>query len=452
MTEICRVIEEAKYTAREQRAARNKPQPWIVLKLMVLITTGIMAYAAYVYIGRFCLGMIKGKRNGASKGTGIALLVVFCLLFLWMLWAYALVVLISPGFARDHVPQCSPPVPPPPVRPSYSQLSANGYGNGTHDQEDFHGRSYEQMSPVPNAHDFHEDRNADAMDAFPRPDTIPEVPLPVGDSTFTPPEPHTKVYDDLRRAAIRNVVRRPPTTPVLAPEYRYCSRCLLLKPYRAHHCRACGTCVLKYDHHCPWIGQCVGARNHKFFLNFNLATAIFTSYTLSTLIVYTVRASNDNEDLDPQELIITALSGLFLIFTSSLFLSHTRLLALSLTTVESLHQQSIKDREDNMLAEVFGFCELRSKRRVKAEWDRKWGRIEREGNMWWVGSKSKGWEETMGSAQRTAENPWGWLSWILPLRLNKKNDTETGMNYQLNPRFDKEGRWRRRSEWPAELR
>ena len=35
--------------------------------------------------------------------------------------------------------------------------------------------------------------------------------------------------------------RRPTTTPVLLPEYRYCSRCQIVKPSRAHHCRACGT-------------------------------------------------------------------------------------------------------------------------------------------------------------------------------------------------------------------
>jgi len=35
--------------------------------------------------------------------------------------------------------------------------------------------------------------------------------------------------------------RRPPTTPVLVDEYRYCSRDELIKPYRTHHCRTCGT-------------------------------------------------------------------------------------------------------------------------------------------------------------------------------------------------------------------
>lgn len=47
------------------------------------------------------------------------------------------------------------------------------------------------------------------------------------------------------------IARRPPTTPVLEPLHRYCDKDGFVKPYRAHHCRNCGTCVLKYDHHCP---------------------------------------------------------------------------------------------------------------------------------------------------------------------------------------------------------
>ena len=45
--------------------------------------------------------------------------------------------------------------------------------------------------------------------------------------------------------------RRPTTTPVLLPEYRYCSKCQIVKPSRAHHCRACGTvgCFLS----CPCV-------------------------------------------------------------------------------------------------------------------------------------------------------------------------------------------------------
>ncbi|SNX85423.1 uncharacterized protein MEPE_04132 [Melanopsichium pennsylvanicum] len=40
------------------------------------------------------------------------------------------------------------------------------------------------------------------------------------------------------------------------------------KPERAHHCRACKTCTLKFDHHCPWINQCVGLGNERYFVLF----------------------------------------------------------------------------------------------------------------------------------------------------------------------------------------
>ncbi|WFD26462.1 protein S-acyltransferase [Malassezia nana] len=42
------------------------------------------------------------------------------------------------------------------------------------------------------------------------------------------------------------------------------------KPERAHHCRTCKTCILKYDHHCPWINQCVGLGNERYFILFML--------------------------------------------------------------------------------------------------------------------------------------------------------------------------------------
>ena len=83
--------------------------------------------------------------------------------------------------------------------------------------------------------------------------------------TEPPIEPPTKNdNDDL--PPMRDS-RRPPSHPVLAPEYRYCQRDQIIKPMRAHHCRTCGTvsvgttflsriltvlqCVLMYDHHCP---------------------------------------------------------------------------------------------------------------------------------------------------------------------------------------------------------
>ena len=66
----CAVMEEAAMRSRERRAKRKqKPMPWIVLKLAVGITIGIVAYTFYVYIGRLCVPMIR-KNEGALGGRG----------------------------------------------------------------------------------------------------------------------------------------------------------------------------------------------------------------------------------------------------------------------------------------------------------------------------------------------------------------------------------------------
>ena len=91
------------------------------------------------------------------------------------------------------------------------------------------------------------------------------------------------------------------------------------------------------------------------------------------------------------------------------------------------------------------------KKQTRKAWDAEWGRIGKEGNLWWVDAspddphsrqisgKRRQWEEVMG------RSVWEWL---LPI-----GDTrQKGLNYRPNPRFDTNGRWRKRREWPARLR
>jgi len=197
-------------------------------------------------------------------------------------------------------------------------------------------------------------------------------------------------------------------------------------------------CILKFDHHCPWIGQCVGARNHKFFVNFNLATTFLTAYTFASLLGVNVR--DGGGDLDAQELVIIVLAALFLLFTSSLFAAHVRMILLAQTTVESLGVQRIKEKERAQLAaDGWGCWEIRAKRAVIATYNAEWGAPDTEGNLWWPGSMRAAWEDVMGK---------GRLGWVLPIG----RPLGDGLNYKPNPRFDAEGRWRKRAEWPAELR
>ncbi|KAK0469401.1 DHHC palmitoyltransferase-domain-containing protein [Desarmillaria tabescens] len=69
-----------------------------------------------------------------------------------------------------------------------------------------------------------------------------------------------------------------------------CSKCAMMRPERAHHCRICNKCVLKYDHHCPVrINQCVGLHNERHFVMFMaylvIATFAFVLFGYPQLLV-----------------------------------------------------------------------------------------------------------------------------------------------------------------------
>lgn len=55
-------------------------------------------------------------------------------------------------------------------------------------------------------------------------------------------------------------------------EARLCRKCdpnrPLPKPPRAHHCKSCGTCILRLCHHCPWLGGCIGHYNYRAYFLF----------------------------------------------------------------------------------------------------------------------------------------------------------------------------------------
>ncbi|KAF9444856.1 zf-DHHC-domain-containing protein [Macrolepiota fuliginosa MF-IS2] len=64
---------------------------------------------------------------------------------------------------------------------------------------------------------------------------------------------------------------------VTVAEIMKCRKCGQQRPERAHHCRICNRCVLKYDHHCPVrINQCVGLHNERHFVLFLVYLAIST--------------------------------------------------------------------------------------------------------------------------------------------------------------------------------
>ncbi|KAI0032116.1 DHHC palmitoyltransferase-domain-containing protein, partial [Vararia minispora EC-137] len=383
---------------------REQPQPWLARKFTVGLTACIMVYTFYVVVGRVCVPAIRHDDSALAALPTVGLLVGYVVLWIMMAWSYTKVIITPPGYALE-VSILSPAPSAPSRNRSASRRSTD---RGPRD------------APVP---------------------AMPETARTTGPATSTnghgyrpidPSPPMPATFDPS--------ARQPSTVPILRDDYRYCRRCEIVRPPRAHHCRACGTCVLKYDHHCPWVGQCVGARNHKFFLIFVYWAALYCLFVFGSLVGLNVAARHDPDfDVDPQHIVAIALAALFAFFTLTIGGMHTALILLNMTTVEQLGFRSQRERESERLAEMFRWWQIRCKRATRARWDAEWGRIDREGNLWWTGSLRRHWEAVMG------RNKW---TWVLPLGTSPSD----GRDFERNPRFDDDGVWMPRKAWPEGLR
>ncbi|KAF9512155.1 hypothetical protein BS47DRAFT_1466052 [Hydnum rufescens UP504] len=456
---------------RRRTERREGPQPYVVRKLMIVFVFAITAYAVYVYIGRLCIAMVRQKPKAmGSRGQGIAYIIIFSFLSFMCIWTYMRVIITPPGFAADHVEQSPPPEARSALGPTFDSSTSYNYSTRAgppytsdssntlrnppdHDIEKTAEADYDTRLPpasssssTPDASPAqayireYADRMAQhspqvAISQFPSADANRELQLDAMSPITTGA---AQIESDATQPVPFDVSpsRRPPTYPMLAPEYRYCRREEILKPPRTHHCRICGKCVLMYDHHCPWVGQCIGVHNRRFFVIFNYWSALFAIWIAITLLVATATHPNI---ADPQEIVITAIAALFAIFTSALGITHTILIIYNLTTVEHLFVSKMKERERSLLSRHFSFYQCRQKRNKLREWDQEWGRLGMEGNLWWLGSARKNWKAVMG------DDPW---YWFFPIGSTIGN----GLSYPMNPRFSEDGRWRPRSEWPTEYR
>ncbi|XP_034520863.1 palmitoyltransferase ZDHHC20 isoform X3 [Ailuropoda melanoleuca] len=138
----------------------------------------------------------------------------------------------------------------------------------------------------------------------------------------------------LRRAA-RDL---PIYTTSASRTIRYCERCQLIKPDRAHHCSACDICILKMDHHCPWVNNCVGFSNYKFFLLFLLYSLLYCLFVAATVLQYFIKFwTNELSDTRAKfhVLFLFFVSTMFFISVLSLFSYHCWLVGKNRTTIES---------------------------------------------------------------------------------------------------------------------
>lgn len=126
----------------------------------------------------------------------------------------------------------------------------------------------------------------------------------------------------------------------------------------------------------------------------------YTLFLLITMVVAITWPAHDHSReyprVDGQKIAIAAVAVLFLFFTGSLLAAHTRLILLNITTIEDLAINRMKARERSQLQMAHGWTDTKGRRETKAFWDREWGRIGRELNPWWLGSKRANFEMVMG--------------------------------------------------------
>mmetsp|Transcript_121434 Transcript_121434/g.259283 ORF Transcript_121434/g.259283 Transcript_121434/m.259283 type:complete len:320 (+) Transcript_121434:147-1106(+) len=121
----------------------------------------------------------------------------------------------------------------------------------------------------------------------------------------------------------------------------WCQECGEERPERAHHCSACGLCILRMDHHCPWIGNCVGWRNHKYFFLLNWWSSWTCVIFIGTLrgpsaasALYNLIQITQRDSCWPAVGVILAF--VFLLITGGMWIFAFSMIGSNLTAVEEL--------------------------------------------------------------------------------------------------------------------
>ncbi|XP_065087945.1 palmitoyltransferase ZDHHC15B isoform X4 [Ochlerotatus camptorhynchus] len=127
----------------------------------------------------------------------------------------------------------------------------------------------------------------------------------------------------------------PIVTRTLNASVRFCEKCRLIKPDRAHHCSVCGVCVLKLDHHCPWVNNCINFTNYKYFILFLGYALVYCLYIAFTTVMYMEMIWSGKVDGRFHILFLFFVSLMFAISLVSLFGYHCYLVLLNRTTLES---------------------------------------------------------------------------------------------------------------------
>ncbi|KAK5674770.1 Palmitoyltransferase [Elasticomyces elasticus] len=126
-------------------------------------------------------------------------------------------------------------------------------------------------------------------------------------------------------------------------QQRWCRKCEMYKPPRAHHCKTCKRCIMKMDHHCVWTANCVSHVILPHFirlLSFSVVAMIYLEGFLYSRCAILWEKRNLPSYLGPGSgqlalLFILVVANSFILFAISMLLGRTLWsLGLNMTTIE----------------------------------------------------------------------------------------------------------------------
>ncbi|XP_017837759.1 palmitoyltransferase ZDHHC15B isoform X5 [Drosophila busckii] len=172
---------------------------------------------------------------------------------------------------------------------------------------------------------------------------------------------------EAQKRILNNFARNlPVTNRTMNGSVRFCEKCKIIKPDRAHHCSVCSCCVLKMDHHCPWVNNCVNFYNYKFFvlfLGYALIYCLYVAFTsLHDFIQFWKGQLNGTGMGRFHILFLFFISIMFAISLVSLFGYHIYLVLVNRTTLEAFRAPIFRvggpDKNGYNLGRYANFCEV----------------------------------------------------------------------------------------------
>ncbi|KAG0136634.1 DHHC palmitoyltransferase-domain-containing protein [Tuber indicum] len=363
--------------AREGRGPSKHALNRWVSYTMPVIMAGAVGFATWVFVALVCVNhLLIGE---GRKGTAVALLVVYFVLFLLMSSAYLRVlwvVSVSPGFVTKQSTDSENEK----FLGSVESRSDAEIGLGGVQAEGWR-REEERIQPPkpmaiaggPRANET--ESLPDALQSrstkgAPRPTFSPETIVQPTDGPSTSSLPASS-DPSLQSPAARTVFSenalgsRPyctygPPRPETGAGYqnldewfkrdafvcendglpRWCVHCQLWKPDRSHHCSELQRCVWRMDHFCPWVGGVVAEPSYKFFYQMVFYGALYCLFLIVSIAVVFRQQINDNGRQDARWIACLALACVFGLFSGAMAGSTTQLVYRNVSTIDSLNYKT----------------------------------------------------------------------------------------------------------------